>query len=83
MQKNVENLHNLHSSTDILNAIKSRWMGWVEHIERSEEMRNGYKIYSESPKESDHLANLAVEGNITLKRILKLGCESLDCIHMV
>jgi hypothetical protein len=39
-----EELHNLYTSPNIIRVIKSRRMGWVEHMARMGEMRNAYSI---------------------------------------
>jgi len=39
--------HNLYTSPNIIRAIKSREMRWVEHVARMGEMRNEYKILVE------------------------------------
>jgi hypothetical protein len=37
-------LHNLYSSPDIIRQIKSRRMGWAEHVARMGEGRNVYRV---------------------------------------
>jgi hypothetical protein len=37
-----EELHNLHSSANIIRVIKSQRMGLVGHVAHMEEMRNAY-----------------------------------------
>jgi hypothetical protein len=39
-----EELHSLYSSPSIIRMIKSRRMGWVEHVACTREKRNTYKI---------------------------------------
>jgi hypothetical protein len=42
-------LRKLHDSPNIIRVIKSRRMGWAEHIARKEEMRKAYKIIIGKP----------------------------------
>jgi hypothetical protein len=44
-------------------------MRWVEHVECVGEMHKQDQL--EVLKENDHLEDLGVDGNITVKRILK------------
>jgi hypothetical protein len=39
-----EELHNLCSSPNIIRMMKSRRMGWAEHVARIGENRNAYRI---------------------------------------
>jgi hypothetical protein len=39
-----EELHNLYTSQNIITMVKSRSMGWAEHVARMGEMRNAYNI---------------------------------------
>jgi hypothetical protein len=41
---NNEDLHNLYSSPSIIRMIKSRRMGWEEHVARMGEKRSAYRI---------------------------------------
>jgi hypothetical protein len=41
-----EELHNLHSSPNIIRMIKSRRMRWAGHAARLREKRNAYRILS-------------------------------------
>jgi hypothetical protein len=43
-------LHNLHSSPDIIRHIKSRGMKWVVHVARMGEGINVYWVLVEKPK---------------------------------
>jgi hypothetical protein len=45
-----EELHNLHSSPNIIMVIKSRKMRWVGRLARIAEMKNAYKILVGKPE---------------------------------
>jgi hypothetical protein len=45
-----EELHNLHSSTDIIRQIKSRQIRWVGHVARMGEDRKLYKVLVGKPE---------------------------------
>jgi hypothetical protein len=45
-----EELHNLHTSPDIIRVIKSRRMRWAGHVAREGEMRNTYNILVGKPE---------------------------------
>jgi hypothetical protein len=45
MEKLLEELHNLYSSSNIIRVIKERRVRWVGHEERMEDMRNVNKIF--------------------------------------
>jgi len=63
-----EELHNLHPSPNIIRVIKSRSVGWVEHVAQTTEMRNGYKILVGKPEEKRPLRKqrLRREDRITI-----------------
>jgi hypothetical protein len=42
-------LHNLHSSPNIIRVIKSRGMRWVGYVAQMGEMRNAYNILVGKP----------------------------------
>jgi hypothetical protein len=46
---NVE-LHDLYTSPNVIRVIKSRRMGWAEHIARMGGMRNVYKLLVGKPE---------------------------------
>jgi hypothetical protein len=46
---NVE-LHNFHSSTNIIELIKSRRMRWAGHVAYMAAIRNAYKILVGKPE---------------------------------
>jgi hypothetical protein len=45
-----EELHNLYSSPNIIRQIKSRRVGWAEHVARMGEDRKVYKILVGKPE---------------------------------
>jgi hypothetical protein len=45
-----DELHNLHSSPNIIRMIKSRSMGWTEHVARTRGKRNTYRILVRKPE---------------------------------
>jgi hypothetical protein len=45
-----EELHNLYCSPSIIRIIKSRRMGWAEHLTRIGEKRNAYRILVGKPE---------------------------------
>jgi hypothetical protein len=63
-------LHNLHSSPDIIREIKSRRMRWAGHMARIGEGRNVYRILVGKQKEKDHLKDQGVDGRMGLKLTL-------------
>jgi len=44
-----EELHNIHASPNI-RAIKSKRARWAEHVSRSSEMRNTYRVLVREPE---------------------------------
>jgi hypothetical protein len=49
-----EELHNLHSSPNLIRMIKSKRMRWAEHVARMGETRNDTGYWWQSQKERDH-----------------------------
>jgi hypothetical protein len=45
-----EELHNLHSSPNVIRMIKSRRMRWEGHVARMGKMRNAYRILVGKPE---------------------------------
>jgi hypothetical protein len=45
-----EELHNLHSSPNIIRMIKLRRMRWPGHVARLRETRNAYRIFVGKPE---------------------------------
>jgi hypothetical protein len=52
-------------------VIKSRNKRCAEHIARTGETRNAYKILAKNLKGKDYLGDIDVDGRIILKRILR------------
>jgi hypothetical protein len=64
-----EELHNLHSSPDIIRQIKSRRMRWAGHVARMGEKRK-LRFWWKSPKERDHSEDQGVGGSMGSELIL-------------
>jgi hypothetical protein len=54
VDENIEELHNLYASQNIVKMIKSRRMRWAGNIERMGDIRNVYKILVETLEGRDH-----------------------------
>jgi hypothetical protein len=63
-----EELHNLHSSLNIITMFKSRKIKWVEHVERIGKIVH-VGFWSESQKGRNRQKNLDVGGRIILRWI--------------
>jgi hypothetical protein len=61
-----EELHNLYSSPSIIRIIRSRRMGWAEHLARMVARSNAYMILRDSQKERDHWEEQDLGGWIIL-----------------
>jgi hypothetical protein len=72
-----EELNDLHISTNIDRAIKSRRMGWDGHVARTGERKDGYSVWGwENLREREHLRDPGVDGRIILRWIFwKLDVE--------
>jgi hypothetical protein len=62
-----EELHNLHSSPDIIRQIKSRRTRWAGHVARTGEGRNVYRVLVGKPEGEDHLKDQGVDGRMGSK----------------
>jgi hypothetical protein len=62
----------LFYSINIFRVIKLRRMVWRDHIARMGENFNAGSVWLESLKERKHFEDLAVDGSIILKWILKI-----------
>jgi hypothetical protein len=60
-------LHNFHSSPDIIRQIKSRRMRWAGHVARMGEGRNVYRVLVGKPEGKDHLEDQGVDGRMGSK----------------
>jgi hypothetical protein len=45
-----EELHIMYASQNVIRMIKSRGMRWAEHVARTGDVRNSYKILIGKPK---------------------------------
>jgi hypothetical protein len=63
-----EELHNLHSSPDIIRAISSRRMLWAEHVARVGETRNESKVSVGKFVGRDHVWDLGADRSTVLWR---------------
>jgi hypothetical protein len=64
-------LHNLCTSPNTVWMFKKRRVRWVGHVAHLGEMRNAYKILSDSLKGRDHLEDLGMDGKIIFEWILE------------
>jgi hypothetical protein len=58
-------LHDLHSSPDIIQVIKSRRMRWAVHVARMVEVRTG--IWWVNLIERDRLEDRCIDGRVILQ----------------
>jgi hypothetical protein len=65
-----EELHNSYTSPNIIRAIKSVRMKWIDHVANMGDMRNAYKILVGKPERKNHSGDLGEEGKIILEWIL-------------
>jgi hypothetical protein len=78
-----EELHNLHTSPDIIRVIKSRRMRWVEHVAHMIQMRNGFKSLVRKPKRRRPLRIPRCGWkDDTQMDLRKIGWEGVDWIHL-
>jgi sulfite reductase beta subunit-like hemoprotein len=63
-------LHNLHTSQNIIRVIKSRRMRWAGQVARMEEMRNSYNISVGKPEGKRPRGRTRRRWRIILERIL-------------
>jgi hypothetical protein len=61
MKMHNEKLHNLHSPSNIIRAIKSGRTRWTGHVVRMEETINAYKILFNDLKGRNHSSDLGVD----------------------
>jgi hypothetical protein len=78
-----EELHKLYASPDSIRLIKSRMMGWTEHVARMGEMRNVDNILVEKPEGKRILERprRIQKNNITMD-LREIGWEDTDWIHI-
>jgi hypothetical protein len=76
-------LHNLYSSPDIIRKIKSRRMGWAEHVARMGEGRNMYRILVGKPEGKRPLERPRRRWEDGIKMYLReIGCRGVKWIHL-
>ena len=69
-----EKLYDLYFSSDIIQVIKSGWLGWAGHVERIVEKRGAYRVLVGNPEEKGELGRrrcvCVCEGNIKMDLLL-------------
>jgi hypothetical protein len=60
-------LHDLHSSPDIIRQNKSRKMSWAGHVARMGEERNVYRVFVGKPQGKNHLKDQDADGRMGSK----------------
>jgi hypothetical protein len=73
-----EELHNLYSSPNIIRMIKSRRMGWAEHVAQTGRSGMHIRYWRESQKERDYWEDQDVGGWTILKWIGWDGTDWID-----
>jgi hypothetical protein len=78
-----EELHNLHSSPIIITNYKSRRIRWVQHVARTEEKENVYKILVHKLEGKIPLGKFGRRSNDNFKMDLReIGWNGLDWFHL-
>jgi hypothetical protein len=74
---------NLYASPNIIKVIKLRRIIWVGHTERTEEIRNSYKILVGKPEgtKSPGRPRIRWEDNIKID-LREIGKEGVGWIHL-
>ena len=67
-----EELNDLYSSSNIVQAIKSRRIRWAGHVVRMGERRGVYRVWWGDLRDRDHLGDPGVDGRIMLSSIFKM-----------
>jgi hypothetical protein len=77
-----EELHNLHSSPDIIRITKSRKIRWVGHVARIRRERNAHTILIVKPEENRPLGRhrRRLKDNINTD-LVEIGLVCVDWIH--
>jgi hypothetical protein len=77
----IEELHNLCSSPDIIRMINSRRMKWACHVARMGETRNAYRILVGKPKGKRPLGRPRCRWVDNINRDLReIGWDGMDWI---
>jgi hypothetical protein len=66
-----EELHDLYSSPNIVQVIKSRRMKWARHVAQMGEERGVYGALVEKPQGKNHWGDSGVDGRIILGWIVR------------
>ena len=82
------NLHNqelndLYSSPNIVRVIKSRRMGWEEHVACIGESRVVYRVLVGKPEGMNHLEDPGVWKDTIKIDLQEVGCGGMDWIDLV
>jgi hypothetical protein len=76
-------LHDLHSSPDIIRQIKSRRMRWAGHVERMGERRNVYRVLVGKPEGKRPLGRPRRRWENGIKMDLReIGWGCVEWIHL-
>jgi hypothetical protein len=67
---NIDELHILYLSPNIITQMKSRRMRWARHVACMGEERKCTRFWWESPKEKDHSEDRCVDGRMGSEWIL-------------
>ena len=74
-------LHALYSSGNIIRNVKSRRLGWVEHVARMEQPRNAYRVLLRKPEVKRPLGRSRRRWEENIKMDLReVGCDAGDWI---
>ena len=78
-----EEFNDLYSSPNIFRVIKSRRMGWTDHVERIRERRGAYRVLVGKPEgKSPHVRlRHRWEGNIKMD-LQEVECEGMYWIEL-
>jgi hypothetical protein len=76
-------LHNLHSSVDIIRQTQSRGMGWAGHVARMGEGRNVYRVLVGKPEGKRPLVRPRCRWKDRIKvYLLEIGWNVVGQIHL-
>jgi hypothetical protein len=78
-----EELNDLYCSLNIVRVIKSRRMGWVEHVARMGERRDVYRVLLGKPEGKRPLGGTRLRWEDNIKMDLQeVGCGGMDWIDL-